>query len=122
LRKTPNYSVFPDDDALTFYCFQKKLLHSKGEVNLLCNRTMELLGTQDVVDDKTLRSWFRSLFVVAFKDVDDALFYLDTLFAWDKEGAFQSFLCATAVAIVKLNLRPDVSEFKIVSPVLEIMK
>ncbi len=112
-------SVFPDDDALAFYCFQKRLLTSKAEVNSLCNRTMELLGTQDAVDDKTLKSWFRSLFVVVWQSDDDSLLYLDILFASEN---FQSFLCATAVALVKLNLRPDVLDFKVASPISEVIR
>jgi len=116
-------SVFPDEDALAFYSFQKKLLSSKGELNSLCHRAMELLGAQEAVDDKTMRSWFRSLFLVVFREHDDAVFYLDALFAFDREGAFQSFLCATAVALVKLNLRPEVSsEFKTTSSVAEVIR
>ena len=115
-----------EDNALAYYCFQRKLLRTKAEANALCARTLDMLhsrGQQEVVelvDGKMLRTWFRSLFAVAFRDQVVTLW--DVLFSMETEDAFNSFLCATAVAIIKLNVRPDATEFKLTAPVGQVIK
>ncbi len=119
--------VFPEEAAAqAFFCFEQSLQQSRAEVVALCNRTREMLsrGQQElveVVDDRVLRSWFCTLFAAAFRDqvvlVWDALFSYEPL----EQGGF---LAAVACAIVRLNVRPEVSAevLKITTPVPQIVK
>ena len=119
--------VFPEEAAAqAFYCFERTLLQSRAEVVALCNRTREMLsrGQQElveVVDDRVLRSWFCSLFAVAFRD--------QVLIVWDALFSFEpleqvGFLAAMACAIVRLNVRPEAASevIKITTPVSQVLQ
>ncbi len=121
-------SVFPEDGtALAFYCFQRMMsTQSRAEVNAMCSRTKELLGRgqqekTDFVNDKLLRSWFTTLFVAAFRE--QVVYVWDVLFSFEPLER-ESFWCAVACAIIKLNVRPEaVSEVvKITTPVQQVLK
>ena len=105
--------VFPED-CMAYYAFQKRLVSSKAALNDLCLRTAQYFqsgGSQDMLDElevnvETLvRPWFRSLFQLVFAvNVKE---YLDHYFAVPPGPEADKFLCATAVALIKLNLTTE---------------